>query len=273
MSSSVVPLDVLLKISPDHLLLDFLAQCGLSLPRSVADTEDHTLDTLRIAAAIQRAATPVRDCVVASLHRVARLVDAAGRQALRSANDAQGRRMSVLRLSNAPAHCALWAYVHHRDLFDAAVRLRESAVQGDTPVPLDALRRPLPQPEGLVVDRVRLYEATLLDETTGGEIAIKAPEGETRISVLDLLDQWMPIESPMRQARFRLIAAKLGVEFFPEPGQTVGRSATIALRRRGGTNLDDFDAGTRTHFESWLNRWRLLSGHDVQGAVPFQMSV
>lgn len=273
MSSSVVPLDVLLKIAPDQLLLDFLTQCGLSLPRSVADTDDPTLSTLRIATAIQRAAAAVRDCAVASLQRIAHLIDAAGRRALRAVNEASGGRVSALRFANAPAQCALWMYLHHRDLFDAAIRLRASAVYRHEPMPLDVLRQPLAQPEGLVVDRVRLYEATLLDETTGGEIAIKAPEGETRISVLDLLEQWMPTESPMGQARFRLIAAKLGVEFFPEPGQTIGRSAMIALRRRGGSNLDEFDAGTRLQFESWLSHWRLLSGHDVPGAATFQISV
>jgi hypothetical protein len=266
-SSSVVPLDVLLKIAPDHLLLSFLAQCGLSLPRSVADTDDHTLATLRIAAAIQRAATAVRDCVVASLHRIARLVDAAGREALRLANDALGRRVSVLRLSNAPPQCALWTYLHDRELFDAAVRLREASVQGHERMPLEVLREPLAVPDGLVVDRVRLFEATLLDEATGGEIAIKAPADDARLSVLDLLDHWMPVENPMRQGRFRVIAAKLTIEYFPEPGQPAGRSVLIALQRRGGSNLDEFDAGTRVQCESWLSRWWRMPGVDAQVAI------
>jgi hypothetical protein len=273
-SSSVVPLDVLLKLSPDHLLLEFLAQCGLSLPRSVADTDDHTLNTLRIAAAIQRAAAAVRECVVASLRRIARLVDAAGRQALRAVNEMQGGRVSALRFANAPAQCALWMYLRHRDLFDAAVRLRESAVPCLEPLPLEALRQPLAAPEGLVVDRVRLYEATLFDEATGGQIAIMAPEGDPRIGVLELLDLWMPGDNPMRQARFRLITAKLDVAFFPEPGQAVGRSATIALRRVGGSNLDEFDPDIRAHVESWLMRWCLILGRDAQAAAtPSQIPV
>jgi hypothetical protein len=272
-SSSVVPLDVLLTISPDHLLFKLLAMCGLSLPPSVADTDDHTLTTLRIAAAIQRAATVVRDCIVASLRCIARLVDAAGRQALRLANDALGRPVSELRLSNAPAQCALWAYLHHRDVFDEAVRLRESSVQCHEPMQLDALRLPLPAPDGLVVDRVCLHEATLLDETTGGEIAIKAPAGDPRVGVLDLLEHWMPIENPMRQGRFRVIAAKLGIDFFPEPGQTTGRSVMLALRRRGGSNLDEFDAGTRAQCESWLSRWRLMPSYDVQVATTLQTTI
>jgi hypothetical protein len=272
-SSSVVPLDVLLKIAPDHLLLNFLTQCGLSLPPSVADTDDHTLKTLRIGAAIQRAATAVRDCIVEGLCRIARLVDAAGRQALRSVNDAHGRRVSALRFANAPAQCALWMFLHHRDLFDAAVRLRESFVPCHEPMVLDVLRQPLPIPDGLLVRRVCLHEATLLDETTGGEIAIKAPPGQMHFGVLDLLERWMPTENPMRQDRFRVIAAKLGVEFFPEPGQAAGRSATLVLRRRGGHNLGEFDAGTRAQFESWLSHWRLMSGRDVQVAPTFQMSV
>lgn len=264
MSSSVVPLDVLLKISPDHLLLSLLARCGLSLPPSVADTNDHILSTLRIVAAIERAATAVRDCVVASLHRIARLVDAAGRQALRRANDALARPISVLRLSNAPAHCALWAYLHHRELFDAAVRLRETSVQFHERMPLEVLREPLPAPDGMAVNRVRLFEATLLDEATGGEIAIRAPADDTQLSVLDLLDHWMPNENPMRQGRFRVIAAKLGIEFFPEPGQMAGRSVLLALKRRGGSNLSELDAGTRAQCESWLRRWWQMPGVDAQ---------
>jgi hypothetical protein len=263
-SSSVVPLDVLLKISPDHLLLDLLARCGLSLPRSVADTDDHTLATLRIAAAIQRAATTVRDCIVASLHRIARLVDTAGREALRRANHAIARPVSVLRLSNAPAQCALWAYLYRRDLFDAAVRLREASLQSHERMPLEALRYRLPIPDGLVVDRVRLFEATLLDEATGGEIAIKAPADDAGLSVQALLDHWMPVENPLRQTRFRVIAVKLKIECFPEPGQQAGRSVLLALQRGGSSNLDEFDAWTRAQCESWLRRWWRMPGVDAQ---------
>jgi hypothetical protein len=236
-------LDVLLKFSPDHLLLSLLARCGLSLPPSVTNTDDHILSTLRIVAAIERAATAVRDCVVASLRRIARLVDAVGRQALRR---------------------ALWAYLHHRELFDAAVRLRETSIQCHERMPLEVLREPLPAPDGMAVNRVCLFEATLLDEATGGEIAIRAPADDARLSVLDLLDNWMPIENPMRQGRFRVIAAKLGIEFFPEPGQMTGRSVLLALKRRGGSNLSELDAGTRAQCESWLRRWWQIPGVDAQ---------
>jgi len=63
-------------------------------------------------------------------------------------------------------------------------------------MPLDAL---LTLPDGLVVGRVRLYEATLLDEATGGEIAIRAPACDANVSVLDLLNAGMPTNNPMRQ--------------------------------------------------------------------------
>jgi len=73
----------------------------------------------------------------------------------------------------------------------------------------------------------------------------------------------------MRQGRFRLIAAKLGIEFFPEHGQAIGRSVLVALRRRG-SNLGDFDSGTRTQLEAWLHHWRLVPGFDLPAAPSFQ---
>ena len=261
MSSSVVHLDLLLKIPPEEVLFDFLAQCGLPLRLGIVDTDGYAYETLRIAAAIERAPSPVRDCILASMRHVALLTDEAGLEALRAVNAAHASRVSALHLPDAPAQCALWMYLRHRDLFDEAVRLRGLYVQLTEPMLLDTLRQPLTMPDNLVVDSVRLYEATLLDEVTGGEIAIKAPEGDVRVSVLDLLDHWMPIENPMRKKRFSVVAAKLGIEFFPEPGQMIGRSAVLALRRRGGSNLGDFDAGTRAHFEAWMSHWRLTPGH------------
>ena len=274
MSSSVVPFDLLLKMPPDDVLYDFLAQCGLSLRRSVVDPEDVSLETLRIAASIERAPTPVRDCIVASLRHIAFLADEAGLEALRAVNEAHASRVNALHLPDAPAQCALWLYLRHRDLFDEAVRLRGSQAHfHDQPMLLDVLRRPLPPPDALVVDSVRLFEATLLDETTGGEIAIKAPAGDARTSVLDLLDHWMPNDNPMRQGRFRVIAAKLDVGFFPEPGQAVGRSVMLALRRRGGSNLSEFDSGTRAQCETWLSHWRLTPAHNAKVAPTIQTTV
>ena len=274
MSSSVVPFDLLLKIPSDDVLYDFLAQCGLSLPRCAVDPDDVSLEMLRIAASIERAPTHARECVLASLRHITLLADEAGLQALRAVNEAHAGRVNALHLPDAPAQCALWMYLRHRDLFDEAVRLRGSYAQfHEQPMPLDALRLPLPPPDAMVVDSVRLFEATLLDETTGGEIAIKAPVGDARLSVLDLLEHWMPVDNPMRQGRFRVIAAKLDVGFFPEPGQTVGRSVMLALRRRGGSNLNEFDSGTRAQCESWLSQWRLTPGHNAKVAPTIQTTV
>ena len=273
MSSPVVHLNLLLKIPPEEVLFDFLAQCGLPLQFGVIDTDDYSFETLRIATAIERAPFPVRDCILASMRHIALLADEAGLEALRTVNEARSGRVNALHLPDAPPQCAMWMYLHHRDLFDEAVRLRGLQAQLAEPMPLDTLRQPLSLPDALVVDSVRLYEATLLDEVTGGEIAIKAPAGDARVSVLDLLEHWMPIENPMRQGRFRVIAAKLGVEFFPEPGQTVGRSVVLALKRRGGSNLSDFDSGTREQAESWLSYWRLSPSRDVQAASSMQTTV
>ncbi len=273
MSSSVVHLNLLLKIPPEEVLFDFLAQCGLPLQFGVVDTDDYSYETLRIATAIERAPFPVRDCILASMRHIALLADEADLEALRAVNKARPGRVNALHLPDAPPQCAMWMYLRHRDLFDEAVRLRGLQVQLAEPMPLDTLRQPLSLPDALVVDSVRLYEATLLDEATGGEIAIKAPVGDVRISVLDLLEHWMPIENPMHQDRFRVVAAKLSVEFFPEPGQAIGRSVVLALRRRGGSNLGEFDTSTSAQFESWMNHWRLTPDHGSHASPSLQTTV
>ena len=265
MSSSLFYLDLLLNIPPDEVLLDFLAQCGLTLSFDVDGPEGETYKRLRIATAIERAPASVRDRVLVGMHYVALLADAAGLTALRAANAAQTGPVNPLHLPDAPAQCALWTYLRHRTLFDEAMRMRglDPLFADPMPLPLDYLRRPLILPDDLVVDNVRLLEATLLDEGTGGELAIIAPAGETRIGVLELLDTWMPVENPMRRRRFRLVAAVLGVEFCPEPGKPLGRSVMLALKRRGGSNLGDFDVGTRAQLETWMIRWRQAPGHNA----------
>lgn len=272
MSSSVVHLDLLLKIPPDEVLFDFLAQCGLSLHFDIVDTSDHAYVTQRIASAIERAPSTVRDCVLASMRQIALLADDTGLQALRAANEAHAGRVKALHLPDAPASCAMWMYLRHRDLFDEALHMRGLDAQLLEPMPLDTLRQPLMRPDAMAVESVRLYEATLLDEATGGEIAVRAPEGNRRIGVLELLDTWMPMDNPMRQGRFRVISAKLGIEFHPEPGQTIGRSLMIALKRRS-SNLGDFDSGTRAQLETWLHHWQLAPRRDARGGSSFQSTV
>lgn len=257
-------LNLLLNIPPDEVLFDFLAQCGLSLRFDSVDTDGYVAERLRIVTKIEHAAAPVRDRIQVSMRHIALLADAVGLDALRAASEAYLGRVSPLHLPDAPAQCALWMYLRHRDIFDDAVRMRGLYIERAAPTPLDSLRQPLTLPADLVVDSVRLYEATLLDEATGGEIAIKAPSGDVQISVLDLLESWMPVDNPMRQDRYRVVAAKVGVEFFPEPGQTIGRSVMLALKRRGGSNLEDFDPRTRELLEAWLNHWRLTLDHDPQ---------
>lgn len=267
MSSS--DLNLLLNIPPDEVLFDFLAQCGLSLHFGGTEAGREANQQRRIMVEIERAGAPVRDRILVSMRHIALLADAVGLDALRAASEAYLGRVSPLHLPDAPAQCALWMYLRHRDIFDDAVRMRGLYVQRTAPMPLDSLRQPLALPDDLVVDSVRLYEATLLDEATGGEIAIKAPSGDVQISVLDLLESWMPVDNPMRQDRYRVVAAKVGVEFFPEPGQAVGRSVMLALKRRGGSNLDNFDPRTRDQLKAWLNHWRLTTDHDPQaGPLP-----
>lgn len=256
-SSPVMHLDLLLKLPPDEVLFDFLAQCGLRL-HAVDDASDgNVYEKLRIAIAIELAPEPIRDAVVASLRDVALLADAEGLVALRTVSKRAAGRVNPLHLADAPAQCALWMYLRHRDLFDAALRLRGLRAEFRAPLSLEPVRAPLAAPDDLVVNSVRLCEATLLDETTGGEIAVRAPACDPSVSVLDLLSAWMPIENPMHQDRFRVVAATLGIELYPEPGQPSGRSVTLTLKRRGGGNLEAFDARTRSRLEAWLNHWRL----------------
>ena len=174
-SSLVMHLDLLLKLPPDEVLFDFLAQCGLTL-HAVDDASDgNVYEKLRIAIAIELAPEPIRDAVVASLRDVALLADAEGLVALRTVSKRAPGRVNPLHLADAPAQCALWMYLRHRDLFDAALRLRGLRAEFRAPLSLEPVRAPLAAPDDLVVNSVRLCEATLLDETTGGEIAVRAP--------------------------------------------------------------------------------------------------
>ena len=272
MSSPVMYLNLLLRIPPNDILFDFLAQCGLSLHCDTLDAEGFASEKLQIAAAIELAPTPVRDCILASLHQIALLADEAGLVALRAASAAHPGRVNSLHLPDAPAQCALWMYLRHHDLFDEATRMRGLQSRAE-PLALDSLRKPLTLPDDPVVDSVRLYEATLLDETTGGEIAIKAPAGDAKIGVLDLLEAWIPNNNPMCQDRFQVVSAKVGVTFFPEPGRAVGRSLMLTLKCRGGSNLNDFDPRTREQLGAWLNRWRLTPGFDSQFAPSLPTTV
>lgn len=259
-SSSVVEPEVLSEVLPDEVLVDFLLMCGMP-PHLLAGDDDPPLENRpSLAALIDCAPSSVRDCVLANLRQVSLLADDAGLQALRAANAARGNPVNPLHLPDAPAQCALWMYLRHRDLFDEAARSRGVHQSHTELVQLDALRQPLPVPDGLVVDRVRLFEATLLDEDTGGEIAVKAPHCDPSVGVLDLLDTWMPTDNPMRQSRFRVVAAKLGVDLHPEKGRPSGRSIMLELKRRGGSNLADLDAETRARMEAWLKRWRMSTG-------------
>jgi hypothetical protein len=51
----------------------------------------------------------------------------------------------------------------------------------------------------------------------------------------------------------QVVAATLGIKLYPEPGHASGRSVTLSLKRRGGENLDGFDAWTPSCLEIWLN--------------------
>jgi hypothetical protein len=253
-SSPMKYLDLLLKIPPDEVMLDFLAQCGLVL-RDV-DADDAACATLHIAIEIERAPLSVRDGILAGLRQVALLADMAGLNALRTSAVEAPVGIHPLHLPEAPAQCALWVYLRHREIFDAACRRRGLSTNLVEPMRLDHLRLPLRLPDDPSVAKARLCEVTLLDEVSGGELVVLAPVDDMDGGVLQLLSEWMPNDNPARQERFQVIAAKIDLTFLPEFGQAIGRSATLVLKRRGGSNLADFDAGLRTRLESWLARWR-----------------
>ncbi len=114
MSSSMFYLELLLKIPPDEVLLDFLAQCGLTLSFEIERPEGDAYKRLRIATAIERAPESVRGCILAGMRHVALLADAAGLDALRAANEAHAGQVNPLHLPDAPAQCALWMYLRGR---------------------------------------------------------------------------------------------------------------------------------------------------------------
>jgi hypothetical protein len=253
-SSPVMNLDLLLKISPDEVFFDFLAQCGLTLNTVDAEADDDTCEKLRIAVEIERAPLWVRDSILVGLHHIALLADEAGLDALRTVAAAAPGRVTSLHLSDAPAQCALWMYLRHRDLFDAACRMRGRLASPAEPMMLDCVRQPLTLPDDPSVGSARLREVTLLDETTGGEITIKASGGQVGVGVLDLLAGWMPIDNLMRQERFQVIAAKVDLAFLPDAsGRPARRRSQLILKRRGGHNLADFDAALRARLEAWLS--------------------
>ena len=256
MSSHVMYLNLLLKIPPDEVFFDFLAQCGLTLHTVDAEADDDTCETLRIVIAIERAPLSVRDGILAGLHHIALLADEAGLDALRAAAAAAPGRVRSLHLPDAPVQCALWMYLRHRDLFDAACRRRGLRARHVEPMALDQLRAPLTLAGDPAVSNVRLREVTLLDEMTGGEITFKAPTDDTRVGVLDLLAEWMPIENPTRQERFRVVAAMIDLDLLPDLGRETDRSATLVLSRRDGCDLTGIDTPLRIRLESWLARWQ-----------------
>ncbi len=61
MSSPVMHLDLLLKLPPDEVFFDFLAQCGLAL--HTLDADDHACERLRIGVEIERAPLMVRESI------------------------------------------------------------------------------------------------------------------------------------------------------------------------------------------------------------------
>ena len=60
-------LDLLLKLPPDEVFFDFLAQCGLAL--HALDADDDACERLRIAVEIERAPLMVRESILAAFHR------------------------------------------------------------------------------------------------------------------------------------------------------------------------------------------------------------
>ena len=257
MSSPVKYLDVLLKIPPDDVLYDFLAQCGLTLPTLDANVDEGICKTLRIVVEIERAPLAVRTAIIAGLQKIAMLADDSGLGALRAAAAGSPDRVNPLHLADAPAQCALWMFLRHRDLFDEACRMTSSRVPAADNVPLDYVRQPLTLPDDPSVCAVRLREVTLLDETTGGEITIKASTDLAAMGVHDLLATWIPNDNPIQQDRFRVITATIELMLLPEAsGRSVRRRAQLVLRHRGGHNLTEFSFEQQTRLSAWLSNMK-----------------
>jgi hypothetical protein len=258
-SSPVMHLDLLLKLPPDEVFFDFLAQCGLAL--HTLDAEDDACERLRIAVEIERAPLMVRESVLTGFRQITMLADKTGLEALRKAAATAPGRVNPLHLPDAPAQCALWMYLRHRDLFDAACRMRGRHVPSVEPMALDFLRHPLSLPDDPSIGSVRLREITLLDETSGGEITVKAPTAQGPTDVLALLAAWMHNDNPMQHERFQIIAAKVDLAFLPGASDSPdGGTAQLILKRRGGHNLGEFTASLRGRLEAWLSHQQSVFG-------------
>ena len=111
-------------------------------------------------------------------------------------------------------------------------------------------------------------KGTDLNELTLQELQDKLQDERSTLTKLRFNHTVSPIENPMQQDRFQVVAATLGIYFYPEPGQSSGRSVTLSLKRRGGGNLDGFDARTRSCLETWLNQWCLRPGPQTGHSAP-----
>lgn len=127
-----------------------------------------------------------------------------------------------------------------------------------TPYELANLKQRLAIPSDLGINTVRLKEVVLIDEETGGELIVRAPARETDISVHDLIERWMPTDNPLKKQLFKIVAAKINLHYFPEVGKKPRPVITLHLKRRGGTNIEDFDEALRVKLESYLVGWDIL---------------
>lgn len=152
---------------------------------------------------------------------------------------------------------------YHEALINVfAEHMLHTAVNADRIRPtlyeLASLKQRLAIPSDLNINTVRLKEVTLSDEETGGELIIRAPTRDADISVHDLIERWTPTDNPLKKQFFKIASAKINLHYFPEDGKKQRPVITLHLKRRGGTNIEDFDETMRVKLESYLVGWDIL---------------
>jgi hypothetical protein len=113
-------IDVLLELSVDGTLLDFLTSHGLPVPDGFAwDDTDETSQSL-IEAIDTWPDTTTRDRMIANLMASVQLGDPAGTQAMFDTVASDGTARAGLMLCRSDVHRSFWLYVTHPTLFERA---------------------------------------------------------------------------------------------------------------------------------------------------------
>jgi len=112
-------------------------------------------------------------------------------------------------------------------------------------------------PENLGLECVRLKSITVWDPDTRFKVSFSETGRNNRQSVERQIKQLFPLENPLLRSPV-VIAAQIGLHFFPEAGKQRGRSLTLEFGRQGQSNFDRFDEKDRLLIERLMVEWGLV---------------